>query len=193
MRVARFSQIDGYRSAVVNCQSALAWLTFQIVLPSRNFVDEGLFAGNAAIEVLGGKDAELGFRHISTAVLSAKAITSNDVVPPAQGTQGQEPRRARSLDTVFVDIAPDKPTKSTSPPTIPSPNGASVASRYLRTAPPHRSASDLSRRLRPSFQPRLTFALGGRMPVSPSYRQAGPRRLRLICAEPGQFISIFMA
>jgi hypothetical protein len=29
-----------------------------IVLPSRDFVDEGLFSGNAAIEALGRKDAD---------------------------------------------------------------------------------------------------------------------------------------
>ena len=41
-----------------------------IVLPSRDFVDEGLFVRDAAIEALGRKDAEFGFRHIEpTAVL----------------------------------------------------------------------------------------------------------------------------
>ena len=77
MRVARFSQIDGYRclsliraSAAVNCQSALAWLAFSIILPSCDFVDERLFIRDAAIEALGRKDAEFGFRHIEpTAVL----------------------------------------------------------------------------------------------------------------------------
>jgi hypothetical protein len=59
--VARFGQIDGYRcfslmraSAVVNCQSAF---DISIVLPSRDFVDEGLFVWDAAIEALGRKDA----------------------------------------------------------------------------------------------------------------------------------------
>src|ERR1700737_3611712 len=35
-----------------------------ILLPSCDFVDEGLFAGDAAIEALGRKNAELRFRHI---------------------------------------------------------------------------------------------------------------------------------
>ena len=35
-----------------------------IVLPSCDFVDEGLFVRDTPIEALGRKDAELGFRHI---------------------------------------------------------------------------------------------------------------------------------
>ena len=41
-----------------------------IILPSCDFVDERLFVWEAAIEALGRKDAEFGFRHIEpTAVL----------------------------------------------------------------------------------------------------------------------------
>jgi hypothetical protein len=41
-----------------------------LVLPGGDFVDEGLFIGNAAVKALGGEDAEFGFRQIEpTAVL----------------------------------------------------------------------------------------------------------------------------
>jgi len=41
-----------------------------VVLPSSDFLDEGLFVGNPAIEALGRQDAEFGFRQIEpTAVL----------------------------------------------------------------------------------------------------------------------------
>jgi len=41
-----------------------------VLLPSSDFLDEGLFVGNPAIEALGRQDAEFGFRQIEpTAVL----------------------------------------------------------------------------------------------------------------------------
>jgi hypothetical protein len=41
-----------------------------IILPRCDFIDEGLFVWDAAIEALGRKDAEFGLRHIEpTAVL----------------------------------------------------------------------------------------------------------------------------
>ena len=41
-----------------------------VVLPGGDFVCEGLFVGNAAVEALSGKDAKLGFGQIEpTAVL----------------------------------------------------------------------------------------------------------------------------
>ena len=41
-----------------------------VVLPSGDFLDEGLFVGNPTIEALGRQDAEFGFRQIEpTAVL----------------------------------------------------------------------------------------------------------------------------
>src|SRR5664280_401915 len=48
----------------------LGMVGVSIVLPSCDFVDEGLFIWDAAIEALRRKDAEFGFRHIEpTAVL----------------------------------------------------------------------------------------------------------------------------
>ena len=35
------------------------------ILPSRDFVDEGIFVRDAAIEALGRKDAEFGLCHIA--------------------------------------------------------------------------------------------------------------------------------
>jgi len=74
--VARFNQIDGYRClslmrapAVVNCQSALAWLAFDPP-PRRRFLRQGFVCRDAAIEATGTKDAELRLRHIEpTAML----------------------------------------------------------------------------------------------------------------------------
>ena len=41
-----------------------------VVFPSGDFLDEGLFVWDAAIETLSGEDTEFGFREIeSTAVL----------------------------------------------------------------------------------------------------------------------------
>src|SRR5271157_6661895 len=40
-----------------------------IILPSCDFVDEGLFVWDAAIEALGRKDAEFGLRHIEPAAV----------------------------------------------------------------------------------------------------------------------------
>ena len=41
-----------------------------LALPGGDFVDEGLFIGNAAVEALGRQDAEFGLRQIEpTAVL----------------------------------------------------------------------------------------------------------------------------
>ena len=48
----------------------LGMVGISIILPSCDFVDEGLFVRDAAIETLGRKDAEFGLRHIEpTAVL----------------------------------------------------------------------------------------------------------------------------
>jgi hypothetical protein len=41
-----------------------------LVLPGGDFVDEGLLVGNAAVEALGGQNAEFGFCQVEpTAVL----------------------------------------------------------------------------------------------------------------------------
>ena len=40
-------------SAVVNCQSALAWMGVAIILPCGDFADQGLFVGDASIQTLG--------------------------------------------------------------------------------------------------------------------------------------------
>jgi hypothetical protein len=41
-----------------------------VAFPGGDFVDEGWFVGNTAVEALGGQDAEFGFRQIEpTAVL----------------------------------------------------------------------------------------------------------------------------
>ena len=48
----------------------LGVISIAVLLPRGDFLHEGLFVGNAAVEALGGKDAKLGFRQIEpTAVL----------------------------------------------------------------------------------------------------------------------------
>ena len=40
-----------------------------VVLPGGDFVDEGLFVGDPAVEALGRQDAEFGFRQIEPAAV----------------------------------------------------------------------------------------------------------------------------
>ena len=48
----------------------LGVMSIAVVFPGGDFVDEGLFVGDAAIETLSGEDTEFGFRQIEpTAVL----------------------------------------------------------------------------------------------------------------------------
>ena len=47
----------------------LGMVGISIILPSCDFVDEGLFVRDTPIEALGRKDAELGFRHIEPAAV----------------------------------------------------------------------------------------------------------------------------
>ena len=60
-------------NACVLCGEVPVWLGvigISLVLPGGDFVDEGLFVGDAAVEALGGEDAEFGFGQIEpTAVL----------------------------------------------------------------------------------------------------------------------------
>ena len=50
--------------------SSLGVVGISIILPSCDFVDEGLFAGDATVEILRRENGEFGFRHIEpTAVL----------------------------------------------------------------------------------------------------------------------------
>ena len=58
--VARFSQIEGYRCLSLvraffggELPIGLGVVGIAVVLPSGDFLDEGLFVGNAAIEALG--------------------------------------------------------------------------------------------------------------------------------------------
>ena len=45
-----------------------------VVFPSCDFVDEGLFVGDAAIETLSGEDAEFGFGQIKSATMLGRVV-----------------------------------------------------------------------------------------------------------------------
>jgi len=52
-----------------------------LLLPGDDFVGEGLFVGNAAVEALGGQNAEFGFCEIKpTAVLGRRCRPTGSVV-----------------------------------------------------------------------------------------------------------------
>ena len=61
-----------------------------VLLPSSDFLDEGLFVGNPAIEALGRQDAEFGFRQIEpTAVLwGVVPFEALDQAPGFDGRKG---------------------------------------------------------------------------------------------------------
>jgi hypothetical protein len=45
-----------------------------VVLPGGDFIDEGLFIGNAAVETLGGQDAKFGFGQIEPAAVLGRVV-----------------------------------------------------------------------------------------------------------------------
>ncbi len=59
-----------------------------LLLPGGDFVDEGLFVGNAAVEALGGQNAEFGFCEIKpTAVLGGVVPFEAFNQPPRFGSR----------------------------------------------------------------------------------------------------------
>lgn len=61
-----------------------------VVLPGGDFLDEGVFVGDPAVEALGGQDAEFGFRQIEpTAVLwGVVPFEALDQAPGLGGGEG---------------------------------------------------------------------------------------------------------
>jgi hypothetical protein len=61
-----------------------------VILPGGDFIDEGLFVGDAAVEALGRQEAELGLRQIEpTAVLwSVMPFEALDQPPGFGGRKG---------------------------------------------------------------------------------------------------------
>jgi hypothetical protein len=58
-------------------------------LPSDDFVDEGWFVGNATVETLGRKDAELGLRQIEPAAVLWGVVPFEAFdQPPGSGRKG---------------------------------------------------------------------------------------------------------
>jgi hypothetical protein len=67
-------------------------MSIAVVFPGGDFVDEGLFVGDAAIETLSGEDAEFGFRQIKpTAVLGRVVPLEALDLPSCFG--GRRPRK----------------------------------------------------------------------------------------------------
>ena len=70
--------------------AGLGVIGISLLLPGGDFVDEGLFVGDAAIEALRGQDAEFGLRQIEpTAVLwSVMPFEAFDQPPGFGGRKG---------------------------------------------------------------------------------------------------------
>ena len=58
-----------FDARVGGCEAPIGFgvVRIAVVLPGGDFVDEGLFVGDATVEALGGQDAEFGFRQIEPA------------------------------------------------------------------------------------------------------------------------------
>ena len=74
-----------------------------VVFPRGDFVDEGLFVGDAAVETLSGEDAELGFRQIEpTAVLGRVVPFEALDQPPGFGGRKGLVKRRLAVDVEIV-------------------------------------------------------------------------------------------
>ena len=59
-----------------------------VVLPSSDFLDEGLFVGNPAIEALGRQDAEFGLCQIEPAAVLGRVVPFETLdQPPGLGSR----------------------------------------------------------------------------------------------------------
>ena len=76
-----------------------------IVLPGGDFLDEGLFVGNAAVEALGRKDAEFGLRQIEPAAVLWR-IVPFEALDQSTGFGGRE-RFVKGSLAVDVEIVLD--------------------------------------------------------------------------------------
>ena len=74
-----------------------------VVFPGGDFLDEGLFVGNAAVEALGGEDAQFRLRQIEpTAVLWGVApFEAFDQPPGFGGRKGFVPPRQSRGNSYF--------------------------------------------------------------------------------------------
>ena len=59
---------------VVKRQFGFGVVRNAVVLPGGDFVDEGLFVGDATVEALGGQDAEFGLRQIEPASVLGRVM-----------------------------------------------------------------------------------------------------------------------
>jgi hypothetical protein len=67
-------------------------------LPGGDFVDEGLLVGNAAIEALGGQDAEFGFRQVEPVAVLGRVVPFEALDQPSRFG-----RRKGLVECVFCD------------------------------------------------------------------------------------------
>src|SRR6266571_8490277 len=77
-----------------------------VVLPGGDFLDEGLFVGNAAVEALGRKDAEFGLRQIEPAAVLWR-IVPFEALDQSTGFGGRE-RFVKGSLAVDVEIVLDQ-------------------------------------------------------------------------------------
>ena len=60
-----------FDTSVLGCELlvCLGVIGISVVFPSCDFVDEGVFVGDGAVETLSGEDTEFGFRQIEPAAV----------------------------------------------------------------------------------------------------------------------------
>ena len=112
-RIARFSQIDGYRClslmrASGGCEApiGLGVIGVAVVLPGGDLVSEDLFIGDAAVETLGRQDAEFRLRQIEPAAVLWR-VTPFEPLDQPPGFGGREGLVERRL-AVDVEIVLDQ-------------------------------------------------------------------------------------
>src|SRR3979409_976592 len=77
-----------------------------VVLPCGDFLDEGLFVGNPAVEALGGQDAEVGLRQLETTAMLWSVVPFEALDQPP-GFEGRKGFIKRSL-AVDIEIVLDQ-------------------------------------------------------------------------------------
>ena len=62
----------------------LGVVNIAVVFPGGDFVDEGLFVGDAAVEALGGQNAEFGFGEVEPAAVLGRVVPFEALDQPSR-------------------------------------------------------------------------------------------------------------
>ena len=78
-----------------------------ILLPGGDFIDQGLFVGDAAIEALGRQDAELGFRQIEPAAMLRGVVPFKAFDQPSPASETSAFNNIRAFSSRRALALPD--------------------------------------------------------------------------------------